>query len=158
MSVDQDFIASLNPLKAIQERPSSDALLELKMLVELAGGSDEGLVALLGQDNSGVYITNLLKNELKFVGMALKLLHTNTRVRETLGGATYENLAKLTSILKRRSDRAFVDRFLNDTVFTADDFKKSFTPSTSVGVWSGVADRLNVPTWPDSLFKKKKSS
>lgn len=120
MSIDGDFFAALNPYKSLNERPNADALLEMKMLIELGKGTKDGIEKLLGT-GAAASMSSMLKNELKFVAKAMEILHTNQRIRDALGGETYENLAKLTAIIKRRSDRAFVEQYLDSVVVAPKD-------------------------------------
>lgn len=141
MSIDTEFIAGLNPVKGLNERPSTDTILEIKMLMELAGKEGKNLDVLMGP-GSARNIQILLQNEFKYVGAALNLLFKNQRIRDALGGATYANLAKLTGILKRRADKLWIDRFLTEGVMKMDSLSSfdSTTTRQSFGDWLGPAN------------------
>jgi hypothetical protein len=140
MSIDASFIAQLNPHRAVAERPATDALMEMKMLKEL-GAVD---TKMLGPDAEG-YMNILMKNELQYVRLAIQLLMKSNRIADALGGRTYGNVAKLTSIIKQRADQRWVERFFDDSIFqksvaarpTADnDELFALDKATFVGSWT----------------------
>ena len=110
--VNDSTIHSLNPSRNINLDPDLTSLRSLKLLKPYV------------QNDTDVKI--LMTNEAVYHKLAVKSLGDNEEVRKFLGGYTFNNVMKLTTILKRRHQEVFVHSYFGkDTLSDLLDYKDS---------------------------------
>ena len=100
--VTDSLIHTMNPARNINLDPDMSSIRSLKLLRPFI------------DDENNVQI--LMKNEAVYHKMAVKSLSTNDEVRKFMGGYTFNNVMKLTAILKQRHHKIYVEKYFGDGI------------------------------------------
>ena len=100
---------NLIPFRAFNEVPSADSLLSLKLIRDAISPFKEN-TAILNR------INRLTLNETIYQLLAMNLLDSKRDLKIRMGGYTYDNVIKLTSIIKSRAEEEWMRSFIDDKI------------------------------------------
>ncbi len=137
-------LENLIPFRALNEVPSADSLLSLKLIRDSIRDHDEN-------DEALRMISKLQANETVYQVLAMKLLQSKDDLRKRMGGYTYDNVIKLTRIIKIRAHDQWIKQFIDRNIAIAGIADPRVTGGNEVDVFGTISNRLENFNGPDEM-------